>query len=179
MPAKKAPPGGKMQFFGKEFLKSLDDEVERAMKRTVTTVANRVRVLQTGPRTGRLYRIGKTPIKSAKYWHMVGGKKVYKPMPQTGRFHQASAPGEPPAVWSGRLFRSVFEKVIPVFEKGKLAWRGFVGTNVEYAPHLEFGTKRMKPRPLWRRAVLECRQQIKEFWAQVKPKTPAKPGQKG
>jgi hypothetical protein len=157
----------KKQWFGEELQKSLDAEIERAMKRTVTTVANRVRVLQTGPRTGKVYRIGKTPTKADR----AAGR--------TFRSHQASAPGEPPAVWSGRLFRSVFEKVVPVFEKGRLAWRGYVGTNVQYAPHLEFGTKRMKPRPLWRRAVLECRQQIKEFWAQVNPRTSAKPGQKG
>lgn len=166
---KKLPSGGRFIFYRQEFLKSMDGKVETAMKQTVVAVANRVRLLQTGARTGRVYRIGKSPTKADK----LAGRSF--------RGHTASAPGEPPAVWSGRLFRSVFERIQPWFHKGQHVWYGAVGTNVDYAPVLEFGDKKgkLKPRPLWRRAVLETRQQIKEFWSKVKPETPGKPGKPG
>jgi phage gpG-like protein len=55
--------------------------------------------------------------------------------------HVASAPGQPPASDSGRLSNSYgFD-----FERGGLT--GIVGTNLSYAPHLEFGKRKMAPRP--------------------------------
>lgn len=60
--------------------------------------------------------------------------------------HRASAPGDPPATDTGRLIASI-------------AWRRknadtrIVGTNVEYAFYLEFGTDRMKPRPFFRPGI--------------------------
>ena len=53
--------------------------------------------------------------------------------------HQASAPGEPPAIWTGTLVGSIRSRV------GKLS--GSVGTNTRYARFLEQGTRRMQPRP--------------------------------
>ena len=61
--------------------------------------------------------------------------------------HVASAPGQPPAVDTGRLRASV-DSVRPAGEP-----RVLVGTPVDYAPFLEFGTSRMKPRPLWRTVI--------------------------
>lgn len=60
--------------------------------------------------------------------------------------HRASAPGDSPAVDSGRLRAS-----IGVQKRGEGHYR--VGTNVEYAPLLEFGTRKMAPRPFMRPAV--------------------------
>lgn len=54
-----------------------------------------------------------------------------------------SAPGEPPAVDTGRLRASITHRV--EMEADEVA--GYVGTNVEYAPWLEFGTSKMQPRP--------------------------------
>lgn len=58
-----------------------------------------------------------------------------------------SAPGEFPHVDSGRLRQSIASEVdvIP-----GVAVVGRVGTNVEYAPYLEFGTARMAARPFLR-----------------------------
>ena len=54
--------------------------------------------------------------------------------------HQASAPGEAPAIDMGALVNSIQteqeESVVQV-----------VFTNQRYAPHLEFGTSRIAPRP--------------------------------
>lgn len=54
--------------------------------------------------------------------------------------HQASAPREAPAIDTGILHGSMF-----VREVGPAAF--IVGTNVEYAPHLEIGTVNMAARP--------------------------------
>jgi len=152
MPETKKIPGGKLTFYAKEVLQNADNKIQRAMLETVQLVENHVRKLQTGPRTGRIYRIGKTPTKADK----LAGRKF--------RSHQASAPGEPPAVWSGRLFNAIVSKVEPILGKTGMGWRGEVGTNVKYARWLEFGTTRMKPRPLWRRAVIELRAKILDIW---------------
>lgn len=39
-------------------------------------------------------------------------------------------------------------------------WTLYVGTNVEYAQHLEYGTFRMSPRPYLRPALLDNKQRI-------------------
>lgn len=57
-----------------------------------------------------------------------------------GKVHRASAPGEAPAIDTGALVNS-----IQMAMEGDLT--AVVGTAVEYAPYLEFGTRRMAPRP--------------------------------
>lgn len=63
--------------------------------------------------------------------------------------HQASAPGDPPAVDTGRLRSSYDFQTGPDYVD--------IGSNVEYAPYLEFGTRTIAPRPHLRRAVEENR----------------------
>lgn len=53
--------------------------------------------------------------------------------------HRASAPGEAPAIDTGILHGSMFTREI-----GPTTY--LVGTNVEYAPHLEMGTVNIRPR---------------------------------
>lgn len=64
--------------------------------------------------------------------------------------HIASAPGDSPAVDGGRLWQSIVALKVDQFR-----WR--VGTNVEYALYLEFGTRRMAPRPFLRPAAEKVR----------------------
>jgi HK97 gp10 family phage protein len=59
--------------------------------------------------------------------------------------HRASAPGEAPAIDTGALRNSVRAQ-----RKADLEW--WVTTN-EYAAYLEYGTRRMAPRPFLRPAV--------------------------
>lgn len=68
--------------------------------------------------------------------HLGGQVKAKMEAPKTGRMygrHQASAPGEPPAVDDGNLIGSITEIFPSTLE-------GLVGTNVEYAIYLEEGT---------------------------------------
>ena len=103
---------------------------------------------------------------------MVGGTgQVYRKGKKRDIFHRASAPGSPPAVDTGRLRASIstnwsgsginrgvvgkeaqLEDGIGNPGTSPTEFRVVVGTNVEYAPFLEFGTKRMAARPFMRPA---------------------------
>jgi len=61
--------------------------------------------------------------------------------------HQASAPGETPAVDTGILVNSI--NTWDISASDTEAWAG-CGTGVEYAEPLEFGTSKMQPRPFMR-----------------------------
>ena len=71
--------------------------------------------------------------------------------PKSGRMygsHRASAPGESPAVDSGNLTGSI-QQIFPSTLEAK------IGTSVEYALYLEYGTGRMAARPLWETTAKE------------------------
>jgi len=70
--------------------------------------------------------------------------------------HIASAPGEPPAVDTGRLRASITHRV----ERDGKNFSGLVGTNVEYAKDLEMGTAKMAPRPFLRPTLENNKQRI-------------------
>lgn len=77
--------------------------------------------------------------------------KIYK---RRGVSHQASAPGEAPANWTGRLVNS---RRIDLFEATLRARLNF---STDYAALLELGTPKgqMEPRPFARRALADTRQ---------------------
>ena len=64
--------------------------------------------------------------------------------------HRASKPGDAPAVDTGRLVQSISAQQVTPFH-----WR--VGTNLEYALLLEFGTAKIAPRPFMRPAAQALR----------------------
>lgn len=82
-----------------------------------------------------------------------------------GGFHRASAPGEPPAPDTGNLVgagkfsdEGGFFTDIEEGERGEVI--GVIGTNVEYAPHLEFGTRHMMARPFFRPGIARATEDI-------------------
>jgi len=80
---------------------------------------------------------------------MTGGK--------SGRMygsHRASAPGEPPAIDTGLLVNTIGVMQEPGSASGLKA---IVTPNADYAPHLEFGTTKMAPRPFLRPAFERAR----------------------
>lgn len=78
-----------------------------------------------------------TAVKAAL--SQAGGGKLYGS-------HRAAAPGSPPATWTGRLRASITHQVI----RSGLYMQAIIGTDVWYAPMLEFGTSKMAPRPFLR-----------------------------
>lgn len=82
--------------------------------------------------------------------------RIYK---RKGKTHQASAAGETPAVHIGTLVNSIKSELVSSSDTD--AWAN-VGTGVEYAEYLEFGTSRMEARPYMRPAYDENVEQITE-----------------
>jgi HK97 gp10 family phage protein len=83
--------------------------------------------------------------------------------PGTGRLykkgnvtHRASEAGKPPAVDTGRLRDSI--RIIKYASVNDLQSR--VGTNLKYAPYLEYGTKNMAARPFWNPAINKARAKL-------------------
>lgn len=81
--------------------------------------------------------------------------------PKTGRIyrrrgieHQASAPGESPASDTGRLVGSIRT----AYDHENLS--GTVNASTNYAAYLEYGTKKMEPRPFMRPALANRREAI-------------------
>lgn len=68
-----------------------------------------------------------------------------------------SKPGEPPRVQTGRLRASITHEIHPTLPVGR------VGTNVKYGKFLEFGTRRMAPRPWLRVALALAQDKIKQI----------------
>lgn len=97
-------------------------EVKKAIDATGLSLRGKiVKNYQRGPKTGEIYE---------------------KSNPT--RTHRASAPGEAPATDTGRLASSVVMQSDP-----QQPLTVEVLTDVEYGPWLEFGTRRIKPRPNW------------------------------
>lgn len=78
-----------------------------------------VRAVQRGPASGVVY-------------------EKYTPR----RTHQASAPGQAPMSDTGRLASSIYFQ-----QRGKVS--AVVGTKIQYAAFLEYGTRRMAKRPFF------------------------------
>ena len=77
--------------------------------------------------------------------HQSSGR-IYK---RNGVDHSASLPGFPPNSDTGNLVRNIAFKI----DAEKL--EGEVGSDIEYAKFLEFGTSKMEPRP-WLLPALEA-----------------------
>ena len=73
--------------------------------------------------------------------------------------HQASAPGETPAVDTGNLANSINTVLASSSETQA---ESQVGTGVEYAEPLEFGTSKMEARPFMRPGYDENEAKIRE-----------------
>jgi HK97 gp10 family phage protein len=78
-----------------------------------------------------------------------------------GRVHPASAPGDPPARETGRLINSIQSNRVngELWEVGPAA-ASFTG-RPEYPVFLEFGTRRMQPRPFMRPGVAEFKTRVR------------------
>ena len=125
---------------------ALDEALVEGMNASALAASRLVRRTLSQPGTGRVYRIGK-------------GRKSGRNLRAQG-LHRASAPGRPPAVNTNRLRSSwTVDSVtgfgstitasgnsVTIYRDGKSIVLEY-GSRVEYAPMLEYGTRRMKARP--------------------------------
>lgn len=93
--------------------------------------------------------------------HAAKSGEVY---PRGEKYHRASAPGEAPAVDTGNLVGSLDQVM-------QTPLRGVLFVTAEYAPHLEYGTVNMEPRPFMtpaaERARPEFLRRFKDLEAEV------------
>lgn len=117
-------------------LDSLDNIAGQRMTEACIHVQNKTKEKLSGKRTGRVYRV-----------------------PGTNRTYTASAPGEPPAVMTGQLRSSIKYRIVGELQ----VLRGEVGSELKKAVELEFGTKKIKPRPFLRPTFQEELPEIKNI----------------
>lgn len=99
------------------FRAAVEGAASKVIRRFVFDVVTQMKLSFTTPKTGRIYRVSRT-----------------------GRPHQASAPGEAPAIDTGLLTNSIqTEFPSPL--------TGIIGIGAEYAAYLEAGTRFMAARP--------------------------------
>jgi hypothetical protein len=107
-----------------DITRSLNLIIDRA---ALDSVSNVRRAIQGPPKTGIEYARGKN------------GDKI----------HRASAPGEAPATDTGTLASSIYNEKRPQ----RNGFLRVIGSRLKYAYYLEFGTRKIEPRPSWIPAV--------------------------
>lgn len=118
-----ADPGAALAAFGERVRKNREVYLRAVGVELVAAIKEEL----SKPGTGRLYRRPRR-LKDGTIRRTKSGKTVY------GKPHRASAPGEPPAVDTGALRNSIHYSYVN--KKGR------VGTPMQKAPALEFGTTR-------------------------------------
>jgi hypothetical protein len=107
----------------------------------------------TGKRSGRWYPVPGNPayeldtpmqLRAKNYWIKYQGTDERNEI--VGSAYQASAPGEPPAVRTGRLRQSFYMTVDPTSDENE-GYTVKIRTTVKYADDLEFGNEIIDPRP--------------------------------
>jgi hypothetical protein len=106
--------------------RTIHSRASKVVRKTVAEIEARIKISFSEPKTGAVY----------------GG-------------HQASAPGEAPAIDYGFLANSVQGYM-------ETATKGGVGIGAEYGPHLEYGTSTIEPRPFMVPAAESVRKQFQE-----------------
>jgi len=117
----------KLVFHTREVIKSIEDAASKRMAEAVQAVRTQTLETLSGMRSGKTYYV-----------------------PGTRRTYTASSPGQPPAIATSDLFKSIETEIEG---KGRTVI-GRVGTDRKYGPMLEFGTRNMEPRP-WLRISFE------------------------
>lgn len=121
-----------------ELTRDPDGPIGRDLERRAVEVETAAKRLLSLPGTGRVYTTGFFTDAEGRV------RPVGRRVP-----HQASAPGEPPAVDTGLLRASVRHELAT--EGDELA--AYVGSDLKISTWLETGTRKMAPRPFLQPAL--------------------------
>ena len=135
----------------KSVVKATNDSIGKVALEVVNIAKSSMRE----PKSGREYR----------YRYRVGAGVKFKGKSKRASItYRASAPGEPPAIRTGRLWGSV--EAMKVYDG---LWR--VGSNVNYAADLEFGCDKYAPRPWLKPACKKAGARASEIFIRGRPAT--------
>jgi hypothetical protein len=135
---------------------AFDREIGRVVRRRLLTLARHyeriVQELFRLPKSGRLYGAAKAVASFARR-----RAQNVRARPR-GRVHQASAPGEAPAIDTAALSKSVTHELsLAPGEASVTIGVTEQGGRKNIAGFLEFGTATIQPRPVWRPALERLR----------------------
>lgn len=143
----------------KAALRNMSAEMQAEVSKAVVGTAIELRTdvvkrIQSGPPQGWMYyRIPGGKYMTVRQGSPDGRPVAFIPGPGSHNLsysHRASAPGQPPMSDTGRLANSVtFDTDGPL--------TATVGSALIYARWLEYGTRKIKPRPAWVPAVEDMR----------------------
>jgi len=124
----------------------IEQAIKSRMDEASLLVENETKLTLSRPGKGRIYE---NYIYEDASGNMVFGRTRNVP-------HRASAPGDPPAVDTGRLRQSIRREV-----SGNV---GLVGTDLDYGKKLQFGTRKVAARPWLDVAFREAADRVIEIF---------------
>jgi hypothetical protein len=148
---------------------TIDAPTEQDAYQIGMLIVQKVQEKLSGPRSGRWYPAPGNKFYDRDYY------KSLSPQQQAGiNYHlkftgtsdrakivgaayQASAPGEPPAIRTGRLRQSFLMTIVM---EGQHTYRVTVRSNIAYADDLNYGTDRIDPRPFIEPVIYELMPEI-------------------
>lgn len=135
----------------------IKEQLAEQIKQAAFAVQAEAQASMRGPKSGRSYAAGRVSKKMTKALGQVKGLRSHRAKKGTTmaivgqRIHRASAPGEAPAIDTGRLVNAIQTKQI-----GPLTWMVHTG-RLRYAAILEYGSRRMAARPFLRPAAVKVK----------------------
>lgn len=138
----------------------LPKNFEKAILKSSITINNSVKKVLTGTRSGYTYNLPGTGKVVNMQKELPNGRIFYYRKLVGARTWVASAPYEAPAIRLGHLRQSYNYKVL---NRGFEA-TGYIGSPLEYAPWLEFGTSRIYPRPHLKVAFEKSKPDVMKFF---------------
>lgn len=93
------------------------------------------------------------------------GKVYRKPFTKKAKY-QASAPGEPPANRSGMLRLSWSPVAASERTADSFVIKPAISTNIKYAPYLQEGTPKVKPRPFEQPIIDEAKDKVMAIFSE-------------
>lgn len=140
--------------------KMLPDAFEKAILKSSITISNNVKKTLSGQRSGYTYNIPGTGKVVNKEKKLANGRIFYYRKLEGATTWVASAPYEAPAVRLGHLRNDYTYKVM----KQGFEATGYVGSTLDYAPWLEYGTSRIYPRPHLKVAFEKSKPEIFKYF---------------
>jgi HK97 gp10 family phage protein len=145
---------GKLIWYGDQVKAAISKEMHRRIVACCTVVGNKARELVSIAGTTQRIATTKKTVRFKEDGQWKTEKRTFRKKSKVYGSNP-SDPGEPPHKQWDHLRRSIAAECYDLV--------GRVGTNLRYGRYLELGTRKMAPRPWLRRALNECRDEMRKI----------------